>query len=194
MLRAGDPFKKFIFAGREGLVYALRSYARNKYDANRIEPDGVIKSTFVNFYCGGVAGLMAAALSYIVDYRRTMTANGFPHLINHGELRTEGRKAFYQYMIHADRGNVLVFYKGFLVYALGETIKRGISFGLFDTFKAISPELPYSVPYQFSIGLISSATAILAAYPVDVVRRRQLMTKGKLYEDSFECMKGIIRQ
>ena len=64
----------------------MRQYAQNAYKADRIKRDGTVKSILVNFYCGGFAGLAGSLFTYVFDFRRSMVANGYSHLINYGKI------------------------------------------------------------------------------------------------------------
>ena len=123
-----------------------------------------------------------------------MTANGYAHLIKYGDYgKREGMRAYWKYMM-SEGHPIINLCKGFPIYVLGQVIQKSIAFGLFDTFKLFVPDYPNSIPYQFGLGLFSTALSLLAVFPNDNLRRKQILTKELVHEDAFEALKATVRQ
>ena len=78
------------------------------------------------------------------------------------------------------RGGV---YNGFVVSCFGIVFYRGAYFGLYDTSQDYIKNSTFLV--KFSIGYTVTILAALAAYPIDTVRRRMMMTAGAQAGASF---------
>jgi len=86
-------------------------------------------------------------------------------------------------------------YRGFAVSCVCIFIYRGLYFGLYDTLKPLVLGENAKWIQTFLLGWGVTITAGLAAYPVDTVKRRMMMTSGEKvkYINSVDCFRAIIR-
>ena len=73
-------------------------------------------------------------------------------------------------------------YRGFAVSCTCIFIYRGLYFGLYDSLKPIVLKEEGSWVHVFLLGWLVTVTAGLAAYPVDTIKRRMMMTVGQKVE------------
>lgn len=70
-------------------------------------------------------------------------------------------------------------------------------FGLYDSIKPLLPSfLQGSFIVSFILGFGVTNLAGLAAYPIDTIRRRMMMTSGEAvkYKSSFDCYSQIVKK
>ena len=61
---------------------------------------------------------------------------------------------------------------------LGMGVFRGLYFGIYDTYKAMTK----NYFERFLVSYFSTLTALLGIYPFDTIRRRLMMTSGQKYK------------
>ncbi|VDQ03290.1 unnamed protein product [Trichobilharzia regenti] len=87
-------------------------------------------------------------------------------------------------------------YRGFVISCFGIVVYRGFYFGLYDTLKPIFLGADAGVTVSFLLGYGVTVTAGLISYPIDTIRRRMMMTSGKvfiLYYCSIQCAAQILK-
>ncbi len=87
-------------------------------------------------------------------------------------------------------------------------VYRGFYFGLYDTIKPIFLGEDAGVTVSFLLGYGVTVTAGLMSYPIDTIRRRMMMTSGKInihwsnpalgaavkYSGSLDCFRHIVKE
>ncbi|XP_023330555.1 ADP,ATP carrier protein 3 [Eurytemora carolleeae] len=111
---------------------------------------------------------------------------------NGGKRQFNGILDVYVKTIRAD--GVLGLYRGFWVSCTCIFIYRGLYFGLFDSLKPIVLNEGSYWLHTFLLGWIVTITSGLAAYPIDTVKRRMMMTAGQevKYTSSIACLKEVV--
>ena len=71
-------------------------------------------------------------------------------------------------------------YRGFVISCIGIMVYRGFYFGLYDTIKPIFLGEDAGVTVSFILGYGVTVTAGLLSYPIDTIRRRMMMTSGRI--------------
>ena len=87
-------------------------------------------------------------------------------------------------------------YRGFVISCVGIVIYRGLYFGLYDTIVPMFPEnIRSNFAVNFLLGWGVTVSAGLAAYPIDTIRRRMMMTSGEAvkYNGSIDCGIQILK-
>lgn len=146
-----------------------------------------------NVAAGGAAGAISLSVVYPLDFARTRLAvdvgsgkdrefNGMVDTI----MKTAKKNGFF------GAGGV---YNGFGISCVGIIAYRGLYFGIYDT---VAPMLPDSFWLRFLLGYSVTAVASTAAYPIDTVRRRMMMTSGgetaSKYKGAMHCFSVIMKE
>ena len=86
-------------------------------------------------------------------------------------------------------------YNGFWISCVGIIAYRGLYFGIYDTCRSMIPD---SFWLRFLLGYSVTALASTAAYPIDTIRRRMMMTSGTAnagkYTSSMQCAGLILKE
>lgn len=180
LLKAGIN-KRFICTPKQGVTFMLKDVFLG--DSKRsITKDGVVVWVLNNLYQGGsVMGLTYFAL-YSYDYKRIMVAGGESRLINYGSSKYEGPYEFYKHRL--SKYGVYALFKGAPIYCIAKGIYGTFYFGIFDSLKIFAPEFPISYLFYSVIGISSAFIGQAASYPLDIIRRTQIVTKYK-YDDAL---------
>ena len=80
-------------------------------------------------------------------------------------------------------------YKGCFNFTLGLIIFRGTYFGIFDTLKVKTD----NEKQRWLASWLATYTSIMAAYPIDTIRRRLVSSRGK-YSNSRNLLKDVIKK
>ena len=126
-----------------------------------------------NVASGGAAGATSLLVVYPLDFARTRLAMDVG---SGGEREFKGTVDTILKTAKVSgwfKGGV---YNGFTVSCVGIIIYRGAYFGLYDTAKPIISSFGFWG--KFFLGYAVTTVAGLAAYPIDTVRRRMMMTSG----------------
>ena len=71
-------------------------------------------------------------------------------------------------------------YRGFVISCIFIFIYRGLYFGIYDSVKPLLPDnLNNNMLVNFLLGWVITVSAGTAAYPIDTIRRRMMMTSGE---------------
>lgn len=147
-----------------------------------------------NLASGGAAGATSLLFVYPLDFARTRLAADVGKGKKGGEREFTGLTDCLK-KIHASDG-FLGLYRGFGISVLGIIVYRASYFGAFDTGKAkLFPDAKNaSIVAMFLFAQVVTATAGIASYPLDTVRRRLMMQSGRsdlLYSGTIDCIKKI---
>merc|ERR1712000_132401 len=139
------------------------------------------------------AGATSMLFVYSLDYARTRLANDAKHAKSGGARQFNGLIDVYRKTIASD--GIAGLYRGFMPSVAGIVVYRGLYFGMYDSFKPLLPKsLETSFFASFALGWCVTTAAGIAAYPLDTIRRRMMMTSGEAvkYKSSFDAARQII--
>jgi solute carrier family 25 (adenine nucleotide translocator) protein 4/5/6/31 len=131
---------------------------------------------YSNVASGGLAGATSLCVVYPLDFARTRLA------VDVGSGKEREFTGTVDCILKTARksgwtkGGV---YNGFVVSCVGIVIYRGAYFGIYDTVSAMPEVRTFGFFGKFLLGYAVTTVAGLAAYPLDTIRRRMMMTSGK---------------
>lgn len=142
-----------------------------------------------NILSGGCAGSLSLVFVQSIDYTRTRLAVDAK---NGGSRQFNGIIDVYLQTIKSD--GIRGLYRGFNVSCTCIFIYRGLYFGLYDSIKPILLTEDSPLFHTFLLGWIVTITAGLAAYPIDTIKRRMMLTAGQQnkYSSSIDCLRQVI--
>jgi len=163
-----------------------RFKALNKYNKS----ERAIYTLFFNLLAGSLAGVISVVVVYPLDFARTRLALD----INKKENREFKGIIDCILKIYKLEG-ICAIYNGFVMTLIGNTIYRGIYFGLYDTIKYQGKESNFWK--NWFISFLTTGFGGFASYPFDTVRRRMMAQSGKEIKDyinTIDCIKQIFRK
>ncbi|KAK9365053.1 mitochondrial carrier domain-containing protein [Lipomyces kononenkoae] len=147
-----------------------------------------------NLASGGAAGATSMLFVYSLDYARTRLANDAKSAAKGGERQFNGLIDVYRKTLASD--GIAGLYRGFGPSVVGIIVYRGLYFGLYDSIKPVLLVGPLEGNFlaSFLLGWTVTTAAGIAAYPLDTVRRRMMMTSGEAvkYKSSFDAFAKIV--
>jgi solute carrier family 25 (adenine nucleotide translocator) protein 4/5/6/31 len=178
---------------------ALNFAFRDKFKAMfgfKKERDGYAKWMAGNLASGGAAGATSMLFVYSLDYARTRLANDAKNAKSGGDRQFNGLVDVYRKTLASD--GVAGLYRGFMPSVAGIIVYRGLYFGMYDSIKPVLLVGPLANNFlaSFALGWVVTTGAGIAAYPLDTIRRRMMMTSGEAvkYKNSFDAGRQIIAQ
>ena len=131
------------------------------------------------------AGATSLLFVYHLDYVRTRLANDNKSTKTGGERQFNGMLDVYRKTIASD--GISGLYRGFGPSVLGIVVYRGLYFGVYDSVKPIllTGALESNFLASFLLGWTVTTGAGIAAYPLDTIRRRMMMTSGEVNSPSL---------
>ncbi|QRW00337.1 mitochondrial carrier protein [Ceratobasidium sp. AG-Ba] len=145
-----------------------------------------------NVASGAAAGASSSVFVYSLDFARTRLASDAKS--NKGERQYNGIIDVYRKTLRTD--GVAGLYRGFVPSIAGIVVYRGLYFGLYDSLKPIVLVGPFQGSFlaSFLLGWCVTTGASSAAYPLDTIRRRMMMTSGTSvhYKSMFDAGSQII--
>jgi len=147
-----------------------------------------------NMASGGAAGATSLLVVYPLDFARTRLA---VDVGKGGNREFTGTVDCIMKTARSSgwgRGGV---YNGFVVSCVGIIFYRGAYFGLYDTIATMDQVKSSGFIGKFVVGYAVTVTAGLLSYPLDTIRRRMMMTSGKLagkYKNSIDCGVKVLRE
>jgi solute carrier family 25 (adenine nucleotide translocator) protein 4/5/6/31 len=176
----------------QALNFAFRDKFKKMFGFKK-ERDGYAKWMAGNLASGGAAGATSMLFVYSLDYARTRLANDSKNAKTGGDRQFNGLIDVYRKTLASD--GVAGLYRGFMPSVAGIIVYRGLYFGMYDSFKPLLPAgLSDSFLASFALGWCVTTGAGIAAYPLDTIRRRMMMTSGEAvkYKNSFDAARQII--
>merc|ERR1711939_308338 len=176
----------------QALNFAFRDKFKKMFGFKK-ERDGYAWWMAGNLASGGAAGATSMLFVYSLDYARTRLANDAKHAKSGGARQFNGLIDVYRKTIASD--GIAGLYRGFMPSVAGIVVYRGLYFGMYDSFKPLLPKsLETSFFASFALGWCVTTAAGIAAYPLDTIRRRMMMTSGEAvkYKSSFDAARQII--
>ncbi|KAJ7582966.1 mitochondrial carrier [Mycena floridula] len=163
----------------QALNFAFKDYFKSLFGFRKSE--GYWTWVASNVISGAMAGASSSIFVYSLDFARTRLAN---------DGKTIGGTRQYSGII--DVG----LYRGFVPSILGIVVYRGLYFGLYDSLKptVLVGPLQGSFLASFALGWVVTTGSSIAAYPLDSIRRRMMMTSGTSvhYKSMFDAGSQII--
>ncbi|QRV86287.1 mitochondrial carrier protein [Ceratobasidium sp. AG-Ba] len=145
-----------------------------------------------NVASGAAAGASSSVFVYSLDFARTRLASDAKS--NKGERQYNGIIDVYRKTLRTD--GIAGLYRGFVPSIAGIVVYRGLYFGLYDSLKPIVLVGPFQGSFlaSFLLGWCVTTGASSAAYPLDTIRRRMMMTSGTSvhYKSMFDAGSQIV--
>ena len=176
----------------QALNFALKDYFKRMFNKNQ-EKDGYLAWFLGNLASGGLAGCCSLVFVYSLDYARTRLTNDIINAKKAGGKEFNGLFDVYRKTFASD--GIVGLYRGFVISCICIVIYRGLYFGVYDTVKALlPPSIQENFIVNFLVGWCITVGAGFAAYPMDTVRRRMMMTSGQAvkYSGSIHCAQDIL--
>ncbi|KAG8746675.1 hypothetical protein FRC10_003979 [Ceratobasidium sp. 414] len=142
-----------------------------------------------NVASGAAAGASSSVFVYSLDFARTRLASDARSNVKGGERQYNGIIDVYRKTLKSD--GVAGLYRGFVPSIAGIIVYRGLYFGLYDSLKPVVLIGPLQGSFlaSFLLGWCVTTGASSAAYPLDTIRRRMMMTSGTSvhYKSMFDA-------
>ncbi|EIN04592.1 ATP:ADP antiporter [Punctularia strigosozonata HHB-11173 SS5] len=146
-----------------------------------------------NVASGAAAGASSSIFVYSLDYARTRLSADLKSAGTGGQRQFNGLIDVYKQTLKSD--GIVGLYRGFVPSVIGIMIYRGFYFGGYDTIKGTFLVGPLQGNFfaSFAVGWLCTTGAALAAYPLDTIRRRMMMTSGNAvkYKNWIDAGKQI---
>ncbi|KAI5120395.1 hypothetical protein M0805_000174 [Coniferiporia weirii] len=147
-----------------------------------------------NIASGAAAGASSSVFVYSLDYARTRLSADGKSATTGGKRQFNGLIDVYKQTLRTD--GVAGLYRGFVPNVIGICVYRGLYFGGYDTLKdtLLVGSLKGNFLASFALGWVSTTGAALAAYPLDTIRRRMMMTSGEQtkYKNFLDAGRQIV--
>jgi len=177
----------------QALNFAFKDKFKKLFGFNK-DKDGYAKWMMGNLASGGAAGASSMLFVYSLDFARTRLANDAKSAKKGGERQFNGLVDVYRKTLASD--GIAGLYRGFMPSVAGIIVYRGLYFGMYDSFKPVVLVGPLANNFfaSFALGWCVTTGAGIAAYPLDTIRRRMMMTSGEAvkYKNSFDAARQII--
>ncbi|KZV38860.1 ADP,ATP carrier protein 1, mitochondrial-like [Dorcoceras hygrometricum] len=179
----------------QALNFAFKDYYKGLLNYRK-DKDGYWKWFAGNVASGSAAGSTSSLFVYSLDYARTRLTNDARAVKAGGEKQFNGLIDVYRKTLQSD--GIVGLYRGFNISCVGIVVYRGLYFGLYDSLKPVVLVGPLQDSFlaSFLLGWAVTNGAGLAAYPIDTVRRRMMMTSGEAvkYKSSIDAFSQIIKK
>lgn len=177
----------------QALNFAFRDKFKQLFGFKK-DRDGYAWWMAGNLASGGAAGATSMLFVYSLDYARTRLANDAKNASKGGERQFNGLVDVYRKTLASD--GIAGLYRGFMPSVAGIVVYRGLYFGMYDSLKPVllTGSLEDNFLASFLLGWGVTTGAGIAAYPLDTIRRRMMMTSGEAvkYKSSFDAARQII--
>ncbi|KAF7294806.1 Mitochondrial carrier protein [Mycena indigotica] len=176
----------------QALNFAFKDYFKALFGFRK--SDGYWTWFAGNIASGAGAGASSSLFVYSLDYARTRLSSDAKSTKPGGQRQFTGLIDVYKQTLATD--GVRGLYRGFGPSIVGIMIYRGFYFGVYDTLKptVLVGPLEGSFLASFALGWCVTTAAGIAAYPMDTIRRRMMMTSGSgiHYKSTFDAAKQIM--
>ena len=190
---------------------------------NRTQNSSFASKLIENMTIGGMAGVCSMTVTYPLDYGRTRLSNDIIKVdsrsnSSHSSHSTQDHNRQFKNLRHVlsqtyKFEGLKGIYRGYVITCFTAFIYRAMYFGIYDTFKSHtnltqvnsdntksenkngnSMQTNHSAWKLYIVGLNVSATASLAVYPLDTIKRRLMMTSGETiqYKGTIDCFRTIV--
>jgi len=176
----------------QALNFAFKDNYKQMFGFKRSEGYGLW--VFGNIASGAAAGASSSIFVYSLDYARTRLSADGKSAATGGKRQFNGLIDVYKQTLRSD--GVAGLYRGFVPSLVGICVYRGLYFGGYDTIKDTFLVGPLKGNFfaAFAVGWLSTTGAALAAYPLDTIRRRMMMTSGEKthYKNFMDAGRQIV--
>ncbi|KAF8586088.1 mitochondrial carrier [Ramaria rubella] len=174
----------------QALNFAFKDYFKKTFGYKK--KDGYALYVGGNVASGAAAGASSSLFVYSLDYARTrLSADGKS---KGGQRQFTGLIDVYKKTLASD--GIAGLYRGFVPSVVGIMVYRGLYFGGYDTIKetVLVGSLKGNFLASFSVGWVVTTGAAIAAYPLDTIRRRMMMTSGEKvrYKNFIDAGRQIV--
>jgi len=180
----------------QALNFMFKEQYKRLFDVPKTAP--FYQRLYSNVASGGAAGATSLLVVYPLDFARTRLA------VDVGTGKDREFTGVYDCIMKTAKksgwfkGGV---YNGFVVSCVGIVVYRGAYFGLYDTISTQPEMRKLGFAGKFLLGYAVTTVAGLAAYPLDTIRRRMMMTSGKAgkgeamkYKNSIHAAQMIVKE
>lgn len=178
----------------QALNFAFKTYIQKKLAVP--ENAGYWRKFLTNLLAGTLAGAYSLFFLYVFDLARTRLATDIRGERNGKPRQFTGIFDVIRKTIETDGVGGL--YKGFGVSVLGVALYRGFYFGLFDTLRPFmntwgAQNGKPSMFVTFIVGWMITIFSGFITYPLDTLRRRQMVRIGELspYLGTWDAFRTI---
>jgi solute carrier family 25 (adenine nucleotide translocator) protein 4/5/6/31 len=176
----------------QALNFAFKDYFKSLFGFKKDE--GYWRWFAGNIASGAGAGASSLLFVYSLDFARTRLANDAKSSKGGGARQFNGLVDVYKKTLASD--GLAGLYPGFVPSVIGIIVYRGLYFGLYDSLKPVllTGNLEGSFLASFALGWGVTNFAGFAAYPLDTIRRRMMMTSGGTvhYKSMFDAANQIV--
>ncbi|KAJ7566832.1 hypothetical protein O6H91_02G120300 [Diphasiastrum complanatum] len=173
--------------------FAFKDYFKSLFGYKK-ERDGYWQWFAGNVASGAAAGATSSLFVYSLDYARTRISSDAKNVRKGGQRQFSGLIDVYKKTLASD--GISGLYRGFNASVIGIIVYRGLYFGFYDSLKPLVLVGPLEGSFlaSFMLGWLVTTGAGLAAYPLDTVRRRMMMTSGEAvkYMNTLDAFQQII--
>ncbi|KAK7020485.1 mitochondrial carrier protein [Favolaschia claudopus] len=173
----------------QALNFAFKDYFKSLFGFKKSE--GYWTWFAGNIASGAGAGATSSLFVYSLDYARTRLSSDSK---SGGKRQFNGLLDVYKQTLKAD--GIAGLYRGFVPSIVGIMVYRGFYFGVYDSLKpsVLVGPLEGSFLASFALGWAVTTGAGIAAYPMDTIRRRMMMTSGTgaHYSSMFDAARQIM--
>ncbi|KAJ7566842.1 hypothetical protein O6H91_01G045000 [Diphasiastrum complanatum] len=173
--------------------FAFKDYFKAVFGYKK-ERDGYWKWFAGNLASGAAAGATSSLFVYSLDYARTRLSSDAKNIQKGGDRQFTGLIDVYKKTLASE--GILGLYRGFNASVVGIIVYRGLYFGFYDSLKplVLVGSLEGNFLASFMLGWLVTTAAGLAAYPLDTVRRRMMMTSGEAvkYRNTLDAFQQIV--
>jgi len=176
----------------QALNFAFKDYFKKMFGFKKSEGFGIWVAG--NVLSGAGAGASSSVFVYSLDYARTRLSADGKSAGKGGQRQFSGLIDVYKQTLKSD--GIAGLYRGFVPSVVGICVYRGLYFGGYDTVKdtiLVGP-LRGNFMASFAVGWLCTTGAAIAAYPLDTIRRRMMMTSGESvrYKSFIDAGKQIV--
>ncbi|KAH7421702.1 hypothetical protein KP509_13G071900 [Ceratopteris richardii] len=179
----------------QALNFAFKDHFKKLFNKKK-DKDGYWVWLAGNLASGAAAGATSSLFVYSLDYARTRLSTDAQAATMGGERQFKGLLDVYRKTLASD--GIAGLYRGFTISCVGSVVYRGLYFGMYDSLKPVVlvGSLQDNFLASFLLGWSITTGAGLAAYPMDTVRRRMMMTSGEAvkYSGSIDCFAQVIKK
>ena len=168
----------------EAMIFLFRDKIRRNFTPHVKKQENYYKWMAVNIFSGGMAGALSIGITYPLDYVRVRLINN-----NIEKKQFDGIIDCLNNTVQSD--GMAGLYRGVSLGVFGIFLYRGFYFGLFEIFKDF--KMFKSFIGQFSLGFGVTLLSGFCVYPLDIIRKRMMMTSGSLltYGGPRDCARSI---
>ncbi|KIJ64655.1 hypothetical protein HYDPIDRAFT_28588 [Hydnomerulius pinastri MD-312] len=176
----------------QALNFAFKDDFKKRFGYKKSEGFGLW--VFGNIASGAAAGASSSVFVYSLDYARTRLAADGKSATKGGQRQFSGLIDVYKQTLRSD--GIAGLYRGFVPSIVGICVYRGLYFGGYDSIRDtfLVGSLKGNFLASFAVGWVCTTGAALAAYPLDTIRRRMMMTSGEKvqYKSFIDAGKQLV--